>query len=132
MVYETGNATVDAAVRTVMDGDRLGRETALSLLEAPLADLEPAAAAVRDRFRGETVDTCSIVNAKSGGCPEDCGFCAQSAHYDTGIEASGFLDPEWMLETLGLELYLGAIVGMLGCGVLSFWFDLAGPIRRAL
>ncbi|OLZ42371.1 hypothetical protein A6E15_15965 [Natrinema saccharevitans] len=48
------------------------------------------------------------------------------------VIASGFLDPEWALETLGLELYLGSIVGMLGCGVLSFWFDLAGPIRRAL
>jgi biotin synthase len=99
VVYETGNDTVDAAVRTVLEGGRLDRETALGLLEEPLADLEPAAAAVRDRFRGETVDTCSIVNAKSGGCPEDCGFCAQSAHYDTGIEEYGFLDPNRILES---------------------------------
>ena len=99
MVYETDNDTVAAAVRTVLDGDSLGREMALALLEEPLADLEPAAAAVRDRFRGGTVDTCSIVNAKSGGCPEDCGFCAQSAHYDTGVDAYGFLDPERILES---------------------------------
>ncbi|AGB33618.1 hypothetical protein C488_18715 [Natrinema pellirubrum DSM 15624] len=48
------------------------------------------------------------------------------------IVASGFLDPDWMLETLGLEVYLAAIVGILVCGVLSFWFDLAGTIRRKL
>lgn len=99
MVYETENETVAAALRTVLDGDSLGRETALALLEEPLVDLEPAAATVRDRFRDGTVDTCSIVNAKSGGCPEDCGFCAQSAHYDTGVNSYGFLDPERILES---------------------------------
>jgi biotin synthase len=38
------------------------------------------------------------VNAKAGNCAEDCGFCAQSVHFDTGIETYGFLDPEEILE----------------------------------
>ncbi|ELY78977.1 hypothetical protein C487_07115 [Natrinema pallidum DSM 3751] len=50
----------------------------------------------------------------------------------TLVIATGFLDPDWMLETLGLELYLGSIVVLLGCAVLSFYFDLAGTLRREL
>ncbi|MGQ3412788.1 hypothetical protein ACT4ML_11085 [Natrinema sp. LN54] len=46
------------------------------------------------------------------------------------VIASGFLDPDWMLETLGLEAYLGAIVVLLICTVLSFRLDLAGALRR--
>lgn len=46
--------------------------------------------------------------------------------------ATGFLDPDWMLETIGLIPYLGAIVVMSVCAVLSFWFDLPGTIRQEL
>jgi len=37
-----------------------------------------AAAEIRERFRGRNVDLCAVVNAKSGACPEDCSYCAQS------------------------------------------------------
>lgn len=50
---------------------------------ADLWDLFAAAGRVRGHFRGETVDICSIVNAKSGACSEDCSYCAQSVHHDT-------------------------------------------------
>ena len=45
--------------------------------------LMAAAAEIREYFKGKRVNLCSIVNAKSGVCPEDCKFCAQSAHYCT-------------------------------------------------
>jgi biotin synthase len=47
-------------------------------------DLFYAAGAVRDHFKGSQVDVCSIVNAKSGACSEDCSYCAQSVHHATG------------------------------------------------
>ncbi|MFA9518617.1 biotin synthase BioB [Halopenitus sp. H-Gu1] len=97
MVYETGIRTIDEAVARVIDGENLTRREALALLAQPVADLAPAADAVRAHFGDGTVDACSIVNAKAGNCAEDCGFCAQSAHFDTGIDTYGFLEPTEIL-----------------------------------
>ena len=51
-----------------------------------LKDLLDAADRIRTKFNGNTVDLCSIMNAKSGRCSEDCKFCAQSEHYNTNIK----------------------------------------------
>ncbi|MCA9697199.1 MAG: hypothetical protein KC431_06725, partial [Myxococcales bacterium] len=59
--------------------------------EGSVWDLMAAADRVRrDRF-GDKVHLCSIVNAKQGGCPEDCGFCSQSKHFSTHIQPQKFL-----------------------------------------
>lgn len=50
-------------------------------------------------FCGVEVDLCTIMNAKSGGCTEDCKFCAQSGHYNTNVENYGLVSKE---ETLKL------------------------------
>lgn len=52
----------------------------------------------RVKYRGNKVDLCSIVNAKSGACPEDCFFCAQSAHSKTDIKIYPLLDKEKILD----------------------------------
>jgi biotin synthase len=98
VVYETGNRTVDDAVERVLSGEQLDRRDGLALVAQPVEDLAPAADYVRSQFGDDTVDACSIVNAKAGNCAEDCGFCAQSVHFDTGIETYGFLGPEKILE----------------------------------
>ncbi len=98
VVYETGNATIDDAVGRVLDGERLDRTDGVALLAQPVDELAAAADFVRAEFGDGTVDACSIVNAKAGDCAEDCGFCAQSTHFDTGIDTYGFLDPEEVLE----------------------------------
>src|SRR5579871_365321 len=50
-----------------------------------------------ERF-GDSTDMCSLVNAKSGGCAEDCGFCAQSRFADADTPMHAMMDPEQMLE----------------------------------
>jgi len=99
VVYETGNRTIDDAVERVLAGERLTRRDGLALIAQPVEELAAAADAVRAQFGDGTVDACSIVNAKAGNCAEDCGFCAQSVHFDTGIDNYDFLDPESILES---------------------------------
>src|SRR5579872_1059475 len=47
---------------------------------------------------GDATDMCSLVNAKSGGCAEDCGFCAQSRFADADTPMHAMMEPEQMLE----------------------------------
>src|ERR1700745_3518653 len=51
----------------------------------------------QDRF-GDSTDMCSLVNAKSGGCAEDCGFCAQSRFAEADTPMHAMMDPEQVLE----------------------------------
>jgi biotin synthase len=46
----------------------------------------------------DRVQTCQLLSIKTGGCPEDCGYCPQSAHYDAGVERQGLLDPQHVIE----------------------------------
>src|SRR5437763_290584 len=78
------------------------REEALALgeLEDPAAIealVERAWQARRERFADST-DMCSLVNAKSGGCAEDCGFCAQSRHAEADTPMHSMMEPEQILE----------------------------------
>jgi biotin synthase len=51
----------------------------------------------QDQF-GESTDMCSLVSAKSGGCAEDCGFCAQSKYADAETPMHAMMEPEQILE----------------------------------
>jgi biotin synthase len=53
---------------------------------------------VRQDGFGDSTDMCSLVNAKSGGCAEDCGFCAQSKYADAETPMHAMMEPEQMLE----------------------------------
>ena len=57
------------------------------LYDQPLFDLMTQSRAVHlQHWRGEQVQRCSLLSIKTGGCSEDCAYCAQSAHYSTGLE----------------------------------------------
>jgi biotin synthase len=53
---------------------------------------------VRQDTFGKSTDLCSLVNAKSGGCAEDCGFCAQSKFADAATPMHAMMEPEQILE----------------------------------
>jgi biotin synthase len=55
------------------------------------------ASRLRDHYHGRGVKLCAIVNAKSGRCPEDCAFCAQSAHHQTEIGGYSLMHPDEIL-----------------------------------
>jgi biotin synthase len=55
------------------------------------------ASRIREQCHGRGIRLCAIVNAKSGRCPEDCAFCAQSAHHQTQIEAYPLMGPDEIL-----------------------------------
>jgi len=85
----------------VLSGNYIDQAAASSLAHAAgadLWDLFAAAGRVRDRFRGTTVDICSIVNAKSGSCSEDCSYCAQSIHHSTGASVYPLISVDRMAE----------------------------------
>ena len=69
----------------VLSGGLLNKDEALSLLKADKPELYEASHDITRHFLGNKFDTCSIINARSGNCGEDCKWCAQSAHYPTQI-----------------------------------------------
>ncbi|RXH31011.1 biotin synthase [Bradyrhizobium nanningense] len=64
-------------------------EKAKALYDLPFADLMlQAQCAHRKNFDPNHLETASLLSIKTGGCPEDCGYCSQSTHYETGVKAT--------------------------------------------
>ena len=88
----------------VLNGEELTYEEALALAEKiegeDILDLVSLANKVRHKFAGPSVP-CSILNAKSGLCHQNCRFCAQAADHHTGIETYPLLPKEEVLEAAG-------------------------------
>ncbi|MCA0177959.1 MAG: biotin synthase BioB [Proteobacteria bacterium] len=64
-----------------------------ALLELPLPELIHRAQSVhRQHFDPAEIELATLLSIKTGGCPEDCGYCPQSVHYDTGLEAGKMMD----------------------------------------
>ncbi len=70
--------------------DEAGAVAAVPLDELP--DLVALAHRVRLEHCGDEVELESLINAKSGACPEDCAFCSQSARYSTDVDVYAYLD----------------------------------------
>ncbi len=79
----------------IIDGHRIQRGDDLSFfLDCDLEELEKGAGWIQKHFRRNHVDLCTIINGRSGRCPENCKYCAQSAHNKTGCEEYPFLPKE--------------------------------------
>ncbi len=69
------------------------RDAALALYQLPFNDLLFRAQTVhRQHFDPNRVQLSKLLNIKTGGCPEDCGYCSQSSHHSTGLAASKLMD----------------------------------------
>ena len=76
------------------------RAEAEALYELPFADLMFRAQSIhRGHFDPNHIETASLLSIKTGGCPEDCGYCSQSAHYDTGLKATKLMAQADVVET---------------------------------
>jgi biotin synthase len=74
------------------------REEVRGLFALPFADLLFRAQSVHRRhFDPARVQLSTLLSIKTGGCPEDCAYCPQSAHYDTGVEAAKLMEVEDVL-----------------------------------
>ena len=93
--------------------------------DASVPSLAALAHEVRLAWAGPTVEVEGILSAKTGGCPEDCHFCSQSAAFDTPVKATPFLDTNEVLTAARQTAELGASEF---CMVLA----VRGPDRRTL
>lgn len=71
----------------------------INLPDTHLFDILASSEKIRKFFKGDEVNLCSIINAKSGLCHEDCAFCSQSVRYNTGIEAYPMVEYQKIVET---------------------------------
>jgi biotin synthase len=98
LVDATNHPRIAGFGERVLNGGTITREEALWLFQledsADIFDLLSWANRLREKFKGNKIHLCSIVNAKAGACSENCSFCAQSSFYQTGSPKYGFVDPE--------------------------------------
>lgn len=79
----------------------ISTEQALGLAALPsdlALDLMAGARQIAAAFKADATFTCGIVNGKSGRCSEDCSFCAQSRHHDTGVAVYPLLETEALVD----------------------------------
>jgi biotin synthase len=92
---------MNAPARALHDTPRSDwtREEIAALFALPFPELMFRAASVhRAHFDPTQVQVSQLLSIKTGGCPEDCGYCSQSAKYDTGLKATKLMEVEKVLE----------------------------------
>lgn len=93
------NSFIASCMDKVLAGGRVTFEEAERLLgTGDVVTLAECANAITRKFNGDVVDVEALINAKSGRCPEDCSFCAQSSFYETGISKYPLLPKEIIVE----------------------------------
>ena len=91
MTSETGVVATPNKAGNVVRYD-WKRSEVREIYRAPLPELVYRAQSLHREFHSpDRVQTCQLISIKTGGCPEDCAYCPQSAHYETDVERQGLL-----------------------------------------
>ena len=86
---------IEQIVESIIGGHFLHRGNNIDfLIHGDLDELSQGGHKIAEHYLGNKFNLCSIVNGRSGRCSEDCKYCAQSAHYETGVEEYPFLSLE--------------------------------------
>ncbi|WP_116139616.1 biotin synthase BioB [Trinickia diaoshuihuensis] len=81
----------------------------VALYELPFNDLLYRAQQVhREHFSANEIQLSTLLSIKTGGCEEDCKYCSQSSHYDTGLKAEKLMDVDAVLDAARLAKQSGA------------------------
>jgi biotin synthase len=90
---------IDSCMKKVINGNTISFDEAERLISSNnLIKLADSANLITRKFSQDSVDVETLLNAKSGNCPEDCSFCAQSTFYETGITKYPLLPDEIILD----------------------------------
>jgi biotin synthase len=92
--FDPVSATAAAAVDPAAPRHDWTQDEIEALFDLPFTELVFRAAAVHRRWFDPTeIQLSQLLSVKTGGCAENCGYCSQSAHFDTGLKASRLMDP---------------------------------------
>ncbi|KAL3448473.1 hypothetical protein BJX65DRAFT_63842 [Aspergillus insuetus] len=99
------------------------RDEVQQIYETPLNQLTYAAAAVHRRFHDPSaIQMCTLMNIKTGGCSEDCSYCAQSSRYSTGLKATKMSPVDDVLKAARIAKANGSTRFCMGAA----WRDMRG------
>jgi biotin synthase len=129
LVDGTTRSRIASLGSRVLDGGEISPDEGLFLFElsggSAIFNLLYWANRIRERYKGNRVHLCSIVNVKAGACSENCRFCAQSAAYQTDSPRYGLIEPEPVLAAAE-EARANRVTGL---GIVAAWKSLEeGPV----
>ncbi|KZM25944.1 Biotin synthase [Ascochyta rabiei] len=117
------SSVFEDAVRAAGPRTNWTREEIAEVYNTPLIKLTYAAASVHQRFHDPAaIQMCTLMNIKTGGCSEDCSYCAQSSRYDTGLKATKLSSVESVLEAARVAKENGSSRFCMGAA----WRDMRG------
>jgi biotin synthase len=133
VVNECNSSRIARLGKRVLVGGEISRSEALWLFEiedsADIFDLLSWANRIREKFKGNKIHLCSIVNIKAGGCSENCRFCSQSASYQTESPRYGLIEQE----PLRAAAEEASANGVTALGLVAAWRGLdEGPVLEEI
>ncbi|KAL2064071.1 hypothetical protein VTL71DRAFT_4565 [Oculimacula yallundae] len=116
-------STFDKALAATSPRNDWTKEEIKELYDTPLMNLAFAAGTVHRKFHNPaSIQMCTLMNIKTGGCSEDCSYCAQSSRYQTGLKASKMVTVDSVLDAARIAKDNGSTRFCMGAA----WRDMRG------